>query len=151
MPRKPRDAQTVDPVKVAADLRVALSQLVRRLRQQSSIGDFTRSQLSVLARLDREGPTTMTTLARAEGIRPQSMGAIVSVLDAAGLVAGTPDPSDGRKTVLSLTDTAREQFTSDRLAREDWLFRAIRTELSQSEQDELARLAELLRRLASSP
>jgi DNA-binding MarR family transcriptional regulator len=93
----------------------------------------------------------MSTLARAEGVRPQSMGAVVCVLEAAGLVSGAPDPSDGRKTVLSLTDAALEQFATGRLAREDWLFRAIRTHLGPAEQEELATCVELLKRLAGSP
>ena len=135
----------------AAALRVALGQLMRRLREQSSIGDLTRSQLAVLTRLEREGPATMSALARAEGIRPQSMSAIVSVLEAAGLVSGAPDPGDGRKTVLSLTADARDQFASGRLAREDWLFRAIRSQLEPAEQDQLATLIELLKRLSVAP
>lgn len=148
--------RTADPtvsasLTVAGELRVVLGQLVRRLREQASIGDLTRSQAAVLARLERDGPATMSTLARAEGIRPQSMGTIISVLEAAGLVSGAPDPADGRKTVLSLTDSAREQFATGRLAREDWLFRAIRTELSSAEQDQLASLVGLLVRLANSP
>ncbi len=133
---------------VAGELRVVLGQLMRRLREQSTIGDLTRSQLAVLARLEREGPATMSALARAEGIRPQSMSAIVSVLEAGGFLTGTPDPSDGRKTLLSLTADVRDQFASGRLAREDWLFRAIRSQLDPAEQEQLATLIELLRRLS---
>jgi DNA-binding MarR family transcriptional regulator len=78
------------------------------------------------------------------------MGVIVSVLQDGGLVSGAPDPSDGRKTVLSLTDAARERFATGRLAREDWLFRAIRSQLAPAEQDELAACVALLKRLAES-
>jgi DNA-binding MarR family transcriptional regulator len=92
----------------------------------------------------------MTMLARAGGIRPQSMGVIISVLQEAGLVSGAPDSSDGRKTVLSLTDAARERFATGRLAREDWLFRAIRSQLDPAEEHELAACVALLKRLADS-
>lgn len=139
-----------DTLAVAGDLRVVLGQLNRRLRQQADTGDFTRSRVAVLTRLERDGPATMTVLARAEGIRPQSMGVIISVLQDAGLVSGAPDPSDGRQTVLSLTDAARERFATGRLAREDWLFRAIRSQLDPAEQDELAACVALLKRLAES-
>ncbi len=88
---------------LAGDLRVVIGQLRRRLREQSGFGDLSWSQTSVLSRLDREGPGTVTSLARAEGMRPQSMGATVSALEAAGLVSGSPDPKDGRQTILSLT------------------------------------------------
>ena len=92
---------------VAGELRVVLGKLKRRLREEASLGEFTLSQMSALSRLEREGPATVTTLARAEGVRPQSMGATVSVLEAAGFVTGSPDPADGRQTILSLTDTCR--------------------------------------------
>ena len=65
---------------LAGELRVVVGKLIRRLREQVSPGDFTWSQLSVLKRLERDGPATVTTLARAEGVRPQSMGATVAVL-----------------------------------------------------------------------
>jgi DNA-binding MarR family transcriptional regulator len=92
----------------------------------------------------------MAQLARLEGVRPQSMSAIVAALESAGLVWGAPDPSDGRKTVLSLTKTAHEQFVSGRLAKEDWLSGAMRKELSPVEQKELAWSIRLLQRLANS-
>jgi DNA-binding MarR family transcriptional regulator len=143
--------RTVDETAVAGDLRVVLGRLMRRLREQGSVGDLTRSQTAVLIRLERDGPATMSALARAEGVRPQSMGAIVSVLESAGLVSGAPDPRDGRKTLLSLTDGAREQFRTGRLAREDWLLSAIRTQLAPAEREQLGVCVALLKRLADSP
>jgi DNA-binding MarR family transcriptional regulator len=89
----------------------------------------------------------VTTLARAEGVRPQSMGATVSVLEAAGLVQGAPDPTDGRQTILAITGACRKWLKASRAAREDWLFRAIRTKLTPREQDELAAAVALLTRL----
>ena len=135
---------------VAGELRVVLGQLVRRLREQADGTDLTRSQASVLGRLDRDGPATATGLARAEGLRPQSMGTIVAVLEAAGLVAGSPDPKDGRKTILSLTRAAREQFRTGRLAKEDWLTQAMSAALTPSELDQLSSSIDLLRRIARS-
>jgi DNA-binding MarR family transcriptional regulator len=133
---------------LAGDLRVVIGQLRRRLREQSSIGDLTWSQTSVLSRLEREGSATVSSLARAEGMRPQSMGATVSALEAAGLVNGSPDPEDGRQTILSLTPACREWIKAARAAKEDWLFRAIQSKLSPEEQGELAKGVKLLKRLA---
>jgi DNA-binding MarR family transcriptional regulator len=140
-------ASVPDAVRMAADLRVVLGQLRRRMRGGEGIGDFTPSQVAVVARLDREGPSTLSALARAEGMRPQSMRAIVSVLEAAALVSGTPDPSDGRQTILSLTPRAREVIDAGRAARADWLLRAIEANLTPAEQAELARGVVLLVRL----
>ena len=135
---------------LAAELRVLVGQLKRRLREQATLGDLTESQIAVLRRLDRDGPATVTALARAEGMRPQSMGANVAPLEAAGLISGTPDPNDGRQTIWSLTPACREKVKAGRTAREDWLFRTIQTHLSPTEQEELAHAIELLKRLAGS-
>ncbi|ROS76590.1 MarR family winged helix-turn-helix transcriptional regulator [Cellulomonas sp. PhB143] len=135
---------------VASDLRVVLGLLTRRLRAQSTVPDLTRSQASVLRRIEREGSLTTSELARAEGIRPQSMGAVVAVLEQAGLVQGERDPRDGRKTLLSLTAEAREMYASGRIAREDWLLRTMRAELDPAERAELARAVALLRRIAAA-
>lgn len=151
MKLQPADSATADPHAVAGELRVVLGRLQRRLRAQGDLGDFTRSQLSVLARLERDGPSTMTNLARAEGVRPQSMSVTVAVLEGADLITGAADPADGRKTLLSLTERAREQFATGRLAREDWLFRAIQTEFAPAEQEALMTCLDVLRRLANSP
>lgn len=132
---------------IAGELRPLLGHLIRRLREQAQPRDLTWSQLAVLKRLEGEGPATVTTLARAAAVRPQSMGATVAALEAAGLVVGTPHPSDGRQTLLSLTAACREWIAAGRAAREDWLFHAIRTKLAPAEQDELAAAVALLARL----
>ncbi len=135
---------------LARDLRVLIGKLKRRLREQTHLGDLTWSQVSVLTRLDREGPATVTGLARAEGMRPQSMGANISALQEAGLVSGIPDPGDGRQTLLSLTPLAREWLQVGRADRQNWLLRAIETHLAPHEQEELARALALLERLVQS-
>jgi DNA-binding MarR family transcriptional regulator len=133
---------------LAGELRVLISQLKRRLREQTHLGDYTWSQAAVLIRLESDGPATVSALARAEGVRQQSMGTTVAALEAAGLVKGSPDPTDGRQTILSLTDTCREIVKTNRAAKDDWLFRAIETKLSSAEQEKLAVALELLKRLA---
>ncbi|ABE33965.1 marR family protein [Paraburkholderia xenovorans LB400] len=135
---------------VAEDLRVLVGKLRRRLREESHVGDFTPSQVQVLGLLEREGPATVTALARAHGMRPQSMGETLSALKAAGLVNGTPDPNDGRQTVLSLTPAFRKKVKASRAAREDWLFRTIQTRFSAAEQQQLVIGVELLKRLIDS-
>jgi DNA-binding MarR family transcriptional regulator len=135
---------------LAEDLRVLGVKLRRRLREESSVGDFTPSQAQVLALLEREGPATVTALARAQGMRPQSMGETLSALKTAGFVIGAPDPNDGRQTVLSLTPAFRKKIKASRAAREDWLFRTIQTRFSAAEQQQLAIGVDLLKRLIDS-
>ena len=142
------DPEAAHALALAAELRVVAGRLIRRLREQAYDGDLTTSQKSVVLHLDREGPATVTTLARAQDMRPQSMGAIVSALQVAGLVEGAPDPADGRQTILSLTSACRDMIAAGRAARQDWLFRAIQTKLDREEQEQLAGAIELLKRLA---
>jgi len=144
----PRDLQPVKRVTaLAQDLRGLLGKLKRRLRDQAHVGDLTPSQVSVLLRLEKDGAATASTLARAEGMRPQSMGSIIAALEGAGLVSGAPDPTDGRQTLLSLTDACRKRVEKGRAARQDWLTRTLQARLSPEEQDRLAEAVELLKRL----
>lgn len=132
---------------LAQDLRALVSKLKRRLREQAHVGDLTPSQTSVLLRLEKDGPATSSDLARAEGMRPQSMVPIIATLQKAEFVIGTPDPSDGRRTLLSLTEACRKWIEDGRAARQDWLTRALEARLSPQEQGEVARAIELLKRL----
>jgi DNA-binding MarR family transcriptional regulator len=135
---------------LAAELHALSGKLKRRLREQGSAGDLTASQTSVLAHLDRHGPTTVTALARAEGVRSQSMGATVAVLEAAGLVQGAPDPKDGRQTILSLTPACLELIRTGRAARHEWLLRAVQTKFTAQERAQLAASMALLHRLVDT-
>jgi DNA-binding MarR family transcriptional regulator len=148
MNKKAHEDQPARAAILARELRIVFGNLKRRLREQATAGDLTLSQIAVLSRLDREGPATVSNLAREQGVRPQSMGATVAALEAAGLVHGTPDPADGRQTLLSLTEACRELIDASRIAREDRLLVVIEAKLTPAEQDELARALRLLQRLA---
>jgi DNA-binding MarR family transcriptional regulator len=132
---------------LAVTLRELIGKLRRRLREEVGPGELTPSQTAVLGRLERDGPATVTTLARAEGVRSQSMSAIITALEEAGLVTGTADPCDGRQTILSLTAACRAMIQATRAAREDWLLRAVRTRLTPAEREQLAIGVALLGRL----
>ena len=131
----------------ASELRVVLGKLKRRLRQEIGSHGLSWSQVSVLGHLERDGSKSVTELAELEGVRQQSMGATVAALETAGLLKGEPHPTDGRRTVLSLTPKARAWIKSSRAARADWLFHTIQTRLSPAEQKKLAGAVELLQRL----
>lgn len=144
----PRHAQPSHPTALVQNLRAVLGRLRRRLREQGGAGDLTPSQVSVLLRLEKDGPATASALARAEGMRPQSVVPIIAALEAAGLIAGAPDPRDGRQTILSLTPACRKWVAEGRAAREDWLARTIAARLSAEERALLAQAVVLLERLA---
>jgi DNA-binding MarR family transcriptional regulator len=147
MKGRPDDQRSARASDLAQELRALFGKLKRRLREQAHVGDLTPSQTSVLLRLEKDGPATASSLSRAEGMRPQSMGPLVAALEAAGLVSGAPDSSDGRQTILSLTDACRKWIEEGRAARQDWLTRTIQARLSPQEQEDLAASIELLKRL----
>jgi len=139
-----------DTAALAVELHDLVNRLKRRMRDYSGTADLPPSHIAVLRRLEREGAQTVTALARAGGMRPQSMGATVAALQAAGHVSGAPDPADGRQTLLSLTPACRKYLRETRATRQDWLQRAIHAELSPREQQELAKALALLQRIAAA-
>jgi DNA-binding MarR family transcriptional regulator len=138
------------PAQLAVELHELVGKLRRRLREQGDAGDLPPSQVAVLRRLEREGPMTVSALARVAGVRSQSMGATVAALQAAGRVSGAPDPADGRQTMLSLTPACRKWIRQNRAAKQDWLLRAIDGELNAREQQDLARALALLNRVVAA-
>jgi DNA-binding MarR family transcriptional regulator len=144
MPREP------DIGEIAAALRVNLGLLRRRLRQTTPGDEVTMPEISALARLDRSGPTTATALARLEQISPQSMGATLAALESRGLVARAPDPDDGRRAVVSLSDAGLEVLRHRRTEKTEQLARALATGFTRAELEQLAAAAPLLERLAET-
>ncbi|HEY7932712.1 MAG TPA: MarR family transcriptional regulator [Solirubrobacteraceae bacterium] len=140
-------ASSVDVSLVASELRVVLGQLIRRLRVEHR---FSLAQGAVLGRLDREGASSTSDLAAAERVRPQSMAQTVSELETEGLISRRPDPADGRRALLELTEQGRQTLQADRRQREGWLIGAIAEGFSESEQQALAQAVPLLTRLADS-
>lgn len=118
---------------LAEELRLAVRRLMARLRQESAGDELTQSQRAVIARLDAQGPSTIAALARAEAVRPQSMGATVAAIETEGFVRRSPDPGDGRRAVISLTDAGRRTLAESRARRQEWLEGAMEARLSQAE------------------
>jgi DNA-binding MarR family transcriptional regulator len=133
---------------LAADIRMVFGKLKRRLREHGGDNDLTPSQVSVLLRLEKDGPATVSSLARAEGMRPQSMSSVVTSLQEAGLVSGAPDTTDGRQTLMTLTRKCLKWLQEGRAARQDLLTTTIAQKLSPREQEKLQDALELLKRLA---
>ena len=132
---------------LAVEMRTVFRKLKLRVREHGGGNDLPPSQASVLLRLEKDGATTVSSLARAEGMRPQSMSAVVTPLQELGLVRGAPDPSDGRQTLMSLTPKCLKLLQEGRAARQDWLTTRISQKLSVQEQEKLQAALELLARL----
>ncbi|WP_158811308.1 MarR family winged helix-turn-helix transcriptional regulator [Beijerinckia sp. L45] len=137
------------PDYLAHQLRLFARRLKRRLHDNSDAGDLRPSQVAVLHHLEDHGPATSSALARAGGMRSQSMGPIVVSLEAAGLIESSPDPSDGRQTLLALTKHCRAWLAQGRAMRQDWLSSAIKIKLTPDEKTTLAEAMPLILRLVA--
>ena len=140
-------SEVVDTTLLASELRVVLGQLVRRLRAEHR---FSLTQGAVLGRLDRDGTSSISGLAVAERVRPQSMAQTISDLETDGLIVRRPDPTDGRRTLVELTERGGLILEQDRRQREGWLARTIADDLTRDEQRLLTGALPLLRRLAEN-
>jgi DNA-binding MarR family transcriptional regulator len=130
------------------DLGLALGLLIRRMRAAapSESHDLSWTQKSVLVRLEKEGPTTTSELARAEGVKPQSMGTAIAALEEMGMVERKADPTDGRQMNIKLTDKGSSMRRTTRDASLAWLAQAI-AKLNKQEQATLFEAGEIIKRL----
>jgi DNA-binding MarR family transcriptional regulator len=123
-------------------------QLTRRLRAVSNTRELTWSQVAIMARLEEAGPLTTADLARAESVKPQSMGGTLAAMEEEGLVERQPHPTDGRQILYALTDEGREARREVRLAKREWLLAAI-AQLSLAEQKTLLAAVDIIRRFGN--
>jgi len=143
-------AETARAQTLAADLRAIFRKLKQSVRGHGLGNGLTPAQISVIFRLEGSGAATVSSLARAEGMRPQSMSAIVAPLQETGLIRGAPDPGDGRQTLMSLTPKGQGWIEEGRAARQDWLATTISRKLSANEQQQLQAALQLVARLVEA-
>ena len=139
-----------DVQEVAAAVRMSVGLLLRRMRQARPDGELTLPEAAALTRLGRGGPATPSALARLEQISPQSMGATVAALETRGLVERRPDPADGRRAVIHMTEEGRQKLTDKQNARIAQLASALSASFSPDELGTLLAAAPLIERLAQS-
>jgi DNA-binding MarR family transcriptional regulator len=123
--------------------------LLRRLRAESNPSELTWSESVILARLDEVGSMTTADLARAEAVKPQSIGAALAVLEQEGLVRRRPHPTDGRQVLFALTDQGVATRRRNTILKRQWVSAAM-AKLDPEEQQTLISAAALFKRLADS-
>jgi DNA-binding MarR family transcriptional regulator len=140
MPRKTFDT-------AVTDFSHAVGLLVRRVRAAAASHELSLTEAAVMARLSKEGPATIADLARAEGMKPQSMGTTIAALEEMGMVGRQPHPTDGRRVNIELTGKGAAVRKSAGEAKRTWLAQAI-AQLDEQERETLFRAGEIVRRLA---
>jgi DNA-binding MarR family transcriptional regulator len=139
----------LDPTAVAEALLASVSVLVRRVRQVPTGGGLTMPERTALSCLDRSGPTTSAALAREVQITAQAMGATLSALRDRGLIERRPDPDDGRRVVLVVTEAGSQALKNKRNERAELIARALTgSAFTPTELAQLTAAAPLLERLA---
>jgi DNA-binding MarR family transcriptional regulator len=139
MSRKTLDADVADFVH-------AVGLLVRRVRAVSASHELSWSEAAVLGRLDREGAVTTADLARAESVKPQSMGATIAALEEMGLVERKPHRTDGRQMNIVLTVKGAAVRKSAKDAKTTWLAQAL-AQLDEQERQTLLAAGAIIKRL----
>ena len=132
-----------------ADFIQAMGLLVRRVRAAGASHELSLTESAVMARLAREGPATTADLARAESMKPQSMGATIAALEEIGMVERKPHPTDGRQINIVLTAKGLAVRKSAKDAKRTWLAQAV-AQLNDRERGTLFAAGEIMTRLAKT-
>ena len=140
MPRKILEA-------AVTDLTQAIGLLLRRVRAAAASHELSLTEAAVMKRLATDGPATTADLARAESMKPQSMGTTIAALEEMGMVARKPHPSDGRQVNIELTAKGAAVRKSTRDAKRTWLTQAV-SQLNEHERETLFAAGEIIKRLA---
>jgi DNA-binding MarR family transcriptional regulator len=140
MPRKTLEDAVIDFTQ-------AVGLLVRRLRAAAASQELSLTESAVMARLAKDGPATTADLARAEGMKPQSMGATIAALEEMGIVERKPHPTDGRQVNIALTAKGAAIRNTAKDAKRTWLAQAV-AQLDKQEQATLFAAGEIIKRLA---
>jgi DNA-binding MarR family transcriptional regulator len=140
-------ATQIDTAALAARLRLGVTRLARKLRQEAEAG-ITPSMLSALSSAERRGPLTMRDLCLAEQVQPPTMTRIVAALVEAGLVVREADEVDGRVAWVRVTPEGRRLLARSRRRKEAYLAKALGA-LDPHELEHLVTAADVLERLTA--
>ncbi|HEY0702107.1 MAG TPA: MarR family transcriptional regulator [Candidatus Acidoferrales bacterium] len=139
MPRPTLDSSVLD-------FTHTIGSLIRRIRAAAATHELSLTESSVLGRLAKDGPATTAELARAESMKPQSMGTTIAALEEMGLVHRKPHPTDGRQQNIAITAKGAQIRASVRAAKHKWLAEAI-AELGPRDRETLFEAGKILSRL----
>ena len=136
-----------DERSLASRVRLAVVRLGRRLRAQRTSSAVTLTQFSAMSSLKKCGPMTPGELAAKEVVQPPSMTRVIAALEEIGYVSRRPHPTDGRQSIVELTEDGLAYVLADISAREAWLDKRL-AELTEAERQTLAEAAEIIDRMA---
>jgi DNA-binding MarR family transcriptional regulator len=139
MPRQPFDPAVID-------FGQSIGLLVRRVRAAAASHELSLTESGVLRCLAKEGPATTAALARAQGMRPQSMRTVITTLEKMGMIARRPHATDGRQVNIVLTTKGAAEEKSTTEAKRTWLAHAV-SQLSHEDRETLFAAGRIIRQL----
>jgi DNA-binding MarR family transcriptional regulator len=143
----PSRTPDTDLTETASQLRNAIVRTSRALRQEAAgESGLSPTQTAVLASINRSGPLTPSELAEIERVKRPTMTRTLGCLEREGLIERTPDPADGRSSLVAVNDAGRERLARLRRRKSAYLERRLRR-LDRDEVATLARAAALLERM----
>jgi DNA-binding MarR family transcriptional regulator len=135
---------------LASQLRVSVMRLARRLRNERNPDNpLSVGAISVLGVLLRHGESTVGQLASQERVQPPSMTRTVNFLVEEGYAVRRPSETDGRSSLVEISERGRQMLLADRRRRDAWLAQQLK-DLTPEERDLLRDVAELIERLATA-
>jgi len=139
---------TTETTALASRLRLAVTRLARKLRQEAEPG-ITPSLLVALASIDRGGPMTIGDLCSVEQVQPPTMSRIVAALVETGLAVREPDPLDRRVAWVRATPEGVKLLQRSRKRKDVYLAKGFRG-LAPRELAVLEEAAGILERLVEA-
>jgi DNA-binding MarR family transcriptional regulator len=131
----------------ASQLSTAIVRTARVLRQDAAVeAGLGAGTTAALATIKRDGPLTPSELAEIERVKRPSITRTLACLDRQGLIERTPDPADGRSSLVSISAAGRERLALLRRRKSAYLARRLEA-LDPEEVATLARAAEILERM----
>jgi DNA-binding MarR family transcriptional regulator len=127
---------------LAGRLRLAIARTARRLRQEAG-GGLSPTLTAALATIERRAPHTPSELAQRARNRRPTATRLLAKLEAAELIARTPDPDDGRSCLVAPTDEGRALLAELRTRKTAFLARRLET-LGPEDRATLERAAAIL-------
>ena len=125
-----------------------LRTVLRDVRWQ--VTDLSLTQVALMRMLERQDCATASQLAAAEHITPQAVAQQLAGLKERGYIATRPDESDGRKTLISMTQSGQQMLDELLQSREAVIARAIEATVPPEDLVDLDRAIDVLERLANA-
>lgn len=104
----------MDNIEIASKLHSAAIHLLRRLRAEDTVSEFSPTRLSALSVVVFAGPVTLTDLTKAEQVRLPTISRMVKDLEQEGLVRRVKVKADARVQQVAATARGRKLLREGR-------------------------------------